>query len=62
MTAPQRLEDLAEDLAAALWLLLLLALLAHRLGIKDSVFDRSTLLSRVIGSVLVLVAVVLVLF
>lgn len=45
-----------------LWSLLLLALLAHRLGIKDSVFDRSTLLLRVIGSVLVLVAVVLVLF
>lgn len=45
-----------------LWSLLLLALLAHRLGIKDSVFDRRTLLLRVIGSVLVLVAVVLVLF
>lgn len=45
-----------------LWSLLLLALLAHRLGIKDSVFDRRTLLLRVTGSVLVLVAVVLVLF
>lgn len=45
-----------------LWSLLLLALLAHRLGIKDSVFDRRTLLLRATGSVLVLVAVVLVLF
>ena len=45
-----------------LWSLLLLALVARRLGIKDSVFDRSTLLVRTIGCVLVLVAVMLVLF
>jgi hypothetical protein len=45
-----------------LWSLLLLALVARRLGIKDSVFDRSTLLVRTIGCILILVAVILVLF
>ena len=45
-----------------LWSLLLLALFAQRLGIKDSVFDRRTLALRVVGSVLILVAVSLVLF
>lgn len=45
-----------------LWSLLLLALVARRLGIKDSVFDRSTLLVRSIGCILILVAVMLVLF
>ena len=45
-----------------LWSLLLLALVARRLGIKDSVFDRSTLLVRTIGCILILVAVMLVLF
>jgi len=45
-----------------LWSLLLLALLAQRLGITDSVFDRRTLALRVIGSILILVAVTLVMF
>ena len=45
-----------------LWSLLLLALVARSLGIKDSVFDRSTLLVRSIGCILILVAVMLVLF
>ena len=45
-----------------LWSLLLLALLAQRLGITDSVFDRRTLALRVVGSILILVAVTLVLF
>jgi drug/metabolite transporter (DMT)-like permease len=45
-----------------LWSLLLLALVARRLGIKDSVFDRSTLLVRTTGCILILVAVMLVLF
>jgi drug/metabolite transporter (DMT)-like permease len=45
-----------------LWSLLLLALVAHHLGIKDSVRDRRTLASRVVGSILILAAVSLVLF
>lgn len=45
-----------------LWSLLLLALLARRIGITDSVFDRRTLALRVVGSILILVAVTLVLF
>jgi len=45
-----------------LWSLLLLALFAHRLGIKDSVFERRTLALRIVGSVLILLAVSLVLF
>lgn len=45
-----------------LWSLLLLALVAHRLGIKDGVRDRSTLLLRVLGSILILAAISLVLF
>lgn len=45
-----------------LWSLLLLALVARRLGIKDSVFDRGTLVARAVGCVLILVAVSLVLF
>jgi ABC-type microcin C transport system permease subunit YejB len=45
-----------------LWSLLLLALVAHHLGVKDSVRDRSTLLLRVLGSILILAAVSLVLF
>ena len=45
-----------------LWSLLLLALVAHHLGIKDSVRDRRTLAFRVVGSVLILAAVSLVLF
>lgn len=45
-----------------LWSLLLLALIAHRLGIKDSVRDRRTLLLRVVGSILIIAAVSMVLF
>lgn len=45
-----------------LWSLLLLALVAHRLGIKDGVRDRSTLWLRVLGSIFILAAVSLVLF
>ncbi len=45
-----------------LWSLLLLALFAPVLGIKDSVFDRRTLVRRVLGSILILFAVSLVLF
>jgi len=45
-----------------LWSLLFLALLAQRLGITDSVFDRRTLALRVVGSILILVAVALVMF
>jgi hypothetical protein len=45
-----------------LWSLLLLALVAHRLGVKDSVRDRRTLLLRILGSILILAAVSLVLF
>ena len=45
-----------------LWSLLLLALVAHHLGVKDSVRDRSTLLLRVLGSILIIAAVSLVLF
>ena len=45
-----------------LWSLLLLALVAHRLGIKDAVQDRSTLLLRVLGGIFILAAVSLVLF
>ena len=44
-----------------LWSLLLLALVARRLGIRDSVFDRGTLAARAVGCVLILVAVSLVL-
>ncbi len=45
-----------------LWSLLLLALVAHRFGVKDSVRDRRTLMLRVVGSILILAAVTLVLF
>jgi len=45
-----------------LWSLLLLALVARRLRIKDSVFDRGTLVARAVGCVLILAAVILVLF
>ena len=45
-----------------LWSLLLLALVARRLGITDSVFDRRTLGLRVVGCILILGAVTLVLF
>jgi drug/metabolite transporter (DMT)-like permease len=45
-----------------LWSLLLLALLARRIGIIDSVLDRRTLALRVVGSILILVAVFLVMF
>jgi drug/metabolite transporter (DMT)-like permease len=45
-----------------LWSLLLLAVVARRLGITDSVFDRRTLGLRVVGCVLILGAVTLVLF
>ena len=41
---------------------LLLALVARRLGITDSVFDRRTLGLRVLGCVFILGAVTLVLF
>lgn len=42
-----------------LWSLLLLALVARHLGIKDDATDRSTWLTRAVGSLLVLSAVVL---
>jgi len=45
-----------------LWSLLLLAVVARRLGITDSVFDRRTLALRVLGCLLILGAVALVLF
>lgn len=45
-----------------LWSLLLLALVARRLGITDAVFDRGTLVMRSAGSLLILAAVLLVLF
>ena len=45
-----------------LWSLLLLALLARHLGMTASLFDRRTLILRVLGSILILVAVALVLF
>jgi drug/metabolite transporter (DMT)-like permease len=45
-----------------LWSLLLLAVVARRLGITDSVFHRSTLVLRAVGCVLILGAVALVLF
>jgi hypothetical protein len=45
-----------------LWSLLLLALVARRLGLTDGVFDRDTLVARTLGCVLILVAVSLVLF
>ena len=45
-----------------LWSLLLLAVVARRLGITDSVFHRSTLALRAVGCVLILGAVALVLF
>ena len=45
-----------------LWSLLLLAVVARRLSISDSVFDRRTFVVRVIGCILIIVAVVLVLF
>lgn len=45
-----------------LWSLLLLALFARALGIKDSVFDRRTLALRFLGAASVLGAVLLVLF
>lgn len=45
-----------------LWSLLLLALVARRLGLTDGVFDRDTLVARTLGCVLILAAVALVLF
>ena len=45
-----------------LWSLLLLAIVARRLGIADAVFDRGTLALRAVGCVLILGAVALVLF
>jgi len=45
-----------------LWSLLFLALIARQLGIEDSVFDRRTLVLRVLGAVCILAAVMLVLF
>lgn len=45
-----------------LWSLLILGLLARRLGLTDSVGDRGTLASRILGSILILTAVALVLF
>ncbi|MGA1539317.1 MAG: EamA family transporter [Chthoniobacterales bacterium] len=45
-----------------LWSLILLALVARRLGIKDSLSDRRTLVLRVLGSIFILAAVSLVLF
>lgn len=45
-----------------LWSLLLLAVVARRLSISDSVFDRRTFVVRVIGCILIIIAVVLVLF
>jgi len=43
-----------------LWSLLLLALFARTLGIRDDILDRSTLATRTIGCVLIIVAVALV--
>lgn len=45
-----------------LWSLVLLALVARYLGLHDSVFERRTLLLRLLGSILILAAVALVLF
>ena len=45
-----------------LWSLLLLALFAKTLRIHDAIFDRSTLASRSIGCILIIVAVALVMF
>lgn len=45
-----------------LWSLILLALFARTLGIKDSVFDHATLVRRFLGAALVLGAMLLVLF
>ena len=45
-----------------LWSLLFLALIARRLGIEDSVFDRRTLVLRALGAVCILAAAMLVLF
>lgn len=45
-----------------LWSLLFLAVIARRLGIEDSVFDRRTLVLRALGAVCILAAVMLVLF
>jgi uncharacterized membrane protein len=45
-----------------LWSLLFLAVVARHLGIEDSVFDRRTLVLRVLGAVCILAAVMLVLF
>lgn len=45
-----------------LWSLLLLALVAERLGLADAVFDRRTLARRTAGGLLILAAVGLVLF
>jgi drug/metabolite transporter (DMT)-like permease len=42
-----------------LWSLLLLALVARHLGLKDDAMNRGTLVSRVVGSLFVLAAVVL---
>ncbi|MBU3665038.1 MAG: DMT family transporter [Chthoniobacterales bacterium] len=43
-----------------LWSLILVALLARRLGVTESALDKMTLCSRVAGSVLILAAVILV--
>jgi len=45
-----------------LWSLLLLALVARHLGIRDAFFERGTRVSRTAGALLVLAAVMLVLF
>ncbi len=45
-----------------LWSLLLLALVARRLGITDAIFEPGTLWARATGTLLVLAAVILVLF
>jgi drug/metabolite transporter (DMT)-like permease len=45
-----------------LWSLLLLALIAERLGLADAVFERRTLARRAAGGLLILAAVGLVLF
>jgi drug/metabolite transporter (DMT)-like permease len=45
-----------------LWSLLLLALLARRLGVGESTLSRGTFALRLLGSVLILAAVVLVMF
>ena len=45
-----------------LWSLLFLALFARALGIEDSVFDRRTLVLRVLGAIFILGAVALVMF